>query len=508
MRRVIELATPHLAAHWPDRVEEVLLATGEAPEAEWLEAFREAQPRTRVAVFVRAAFGYAAEAGCPSAILRRRVRAGVQELLSRVLGHRCVFWAHNLGLGRNLPLAHELTVACHGARIPLLMHHHDWWFENRWQHLAELREPGFRTLRAVARAVFGASPWIVHVAINRADAAVLARHFPGRAGWLPNPAEPAARPSSTRAHAAREWLHEQLGDDGPVWLVPCRLLRRKNLAEALLLTRWLRPGAWLVTTGGVSSADEEAYADRLGAAARRHGWRLRLGVLANEGSGKPSVLELLAASEAVLMTSLQEGFGLAYLEATAASRPLIARRLPNIAPDLTRFGFKLPQSYDEVWAHPSLFNWCAERERQSGLFARWKGLLPRSVRRWAGQPAVLAAGRAPRPVPFSRLTLTAQLEVLAQPVEHSWERCAGLNPHLKTWRTRALAGRLDTCPWPRSAARWLGLRAYARRFLELVPRGPTRRAVRPGADRAAQAEFLREKLRADHLYPLLWALRT
>ena len=104
-----------------------------------------------------------------------------------------------------------------------------------------------------------------------------------------------------------------------MWLLPCRLLRRKNIAEALLLTRWLRPEAWLVTTGGVSSAEEQAYADGLAAAAQTHGWRLRLGILHGDESQKPSVPELLAASEAVLLTSLQEGFGLPYLEAAAAS---------------------------------------------------------------------------------------------------------------------------------------------------------------------------------------------
>ncbi|MCL6622944.1 MAG: hypothetical protein K6T55_12720, partial [Syntrophobacterales bacterium] len=60
-----------------------------------------------------------------------------------------------------------------------------------------------------------------------------------------------------------------------------------NLAEALLLTRWLRPGAWLVTTGGASSAEEQPYAERLAAAARAHGWPLRLGVLAGDESAKP-----------------------------------------------------------------------------------------------------------------------------------------------------------------------------------------------------------------------------
>src|SRR5688572_32772723 len=33
--------------------------------------------------------------------------------------------------------------------------------------------------------------------------------------------------------------------------------------------------AWLVTTGGVSSTDEMAYADSLAVAARRYQWRLR-----------------------------------------------------------------------------------------------------------------------------------------------------------------------------------------------------------------------------------------
>jgi hypothetical protein len=336
---------------------------------------------------------------------------------------------------------------------------------------------------------------------------VLERHFPGLAGWLPNPVESAARPSAPRLKAARAWLGQQLGEDAPVWLLPCRLLRRKNIAEALLLTRWLRPEAWLVTTGGVSSAEEQVYADALAAAAQTHGWRLRLGILHGDESQKPSVSELLAASEAVLLTSLQEGFGLPCLEAAALRRPLVARKLPNIAPDLAKFGFRFPQSYRELRVDPTLFDWCRERERQARLFAEWKNLMPRAAANLARSPAVLAAGKQPCPVPFSRLTLAAQLEVLAQPVERSWERCAPLNPFLNTWRARAVAGRLQTSPWPRSAARWLGGRAYVRRFLELVP-PLLSKAPRAGASQMAQTEFLRKKLHTEYIYPLLWNSRT
>ena len=60
------------------------------------------------------------------------------------------------------------------------------------------------------------------------------------------------------------------------------------------MKRWLRPESWLVTSGGVSSADEQPYADDLGAAANLHHWRLRLGLLQGDQTNKPSVAELLA----------------------------------------------------------------------------------------------------------------------------------------------------------------------------------------------------------------------
>jgi hypothetical protein len=217
--------------------------------------------------------------------------------------------------------------------------------------------------------------------------------------------------------------------------------------------------------------------------------------------------ELLAASEAVLLTSLQEGFGLPFLEAAASRRPLVARELPNIALDLAKFGFQFPQCYREVKVDPSLFDWRGERDRQKHLFAEWKSLMPRAAAKLSGKPAVLVAGQTACPVPFSRLTLTAQLEVLAHPVGHSWERCAPLNPFLKHWRKRAVAGRLRTSPWPRSAARWLGGRAYARRFLELMPPFLSK-PPRAGASQAAQAEFIQKKLRVENLYPLLWTSRS
>ena len=507
VRRVIELATPHLVAHWPERIRAVVLAAGEAPKPAWLRSFRAHLSGTPVKVMVQPAFGYASELPVDGQALKHLVSDGILELLRQARRDDCLIWAHNLGLGRNLFLTRELTFTSHCLGLPLIAHHHDWWFDNRWHLFFAMREPGFRKLDALANTVLAGSPHISHAAINQADAAILERHFPGLSGWLPNPVAPAAPPPSRRVEAARAWLTQQLDDPAPVWLLPCRLLRRKNIAEALLLTRWLRPEAWLVTTGGVSSAEEQDYADTLAAAAQTHGWRLCLGLLRGDETQMPTVPDLLAASEAVLLTSVQEGFGLPYLEAAAARRPLLARALPNIAPDLAKFGFTFPQGYRELWVAPALIDWHAERARQAHLFSEWKSLMPRAAARLVAKPAVLAAGAEPCPVPFSRLTLTAQLEVLGQPVAASWEQCLPLNRFLGPWRERAAAGQLQTSPWPRSAERWLGGRAYAQRFLSLVP--PLfARAPRSSASQAAQAEFLRKKLRAENLYPLLWNPRT
>ena len=499
VRRVIETAAPFLPRALPS-VGSVIAAGGEARDAEWNAAFQRSLAPVPCGFFIEPAFGYASEQTGPDG-LGQRIRAA----LGRLFADRepAIVWAHNLAIARNLSLARELSRACAARGFPMIAHHHDWWFDNRWLRWPEMQRAGFRTLNEVARTLFPITGNVRFAAINRADANLLRRHFGARAGWLPNPVARPALPSASRVRSARSWLRAKLGEDAPVWLMPCRILRRKNVAEALLLARWLRPEAMLVTTGGASSPDEEPYARRLAEAAREHGWRLRGGVLAENETAQPSLPELLAASECVLLTSIQEGFGLASLEAAAAGRPLIARRLPNIAPDFQRFGFRFPQCYREILIAPGVFDWEAERQRQRAMFREWRNALPRTCRAWAEPPMLLQCA-APAPVPFSRLTLSAQIEVLARSAADSWKRCAKWNPLLRAWKSRAAGGCLETTHWPASADDWLGAASCARRFAEIVrlkPRAP----LSKNRGVAAQEEFIRLKLRAAQLFPLLFS---
>lgn len=500
VRRIIEQAAPHLVRAQPGLISCVAVVTGEAHDVAWNRAFAASLAPRPIEWVIEPACGYAAELRDSARGVQQRLEAA----LDRVVGRDALVWVHNLGLGRNPRLARALDRICAARAVPLVVHHHDWWFDNRWSRWTEMRRAGIRTLAAAATAVLPEGPHVRHFTINQADARRLGRYFGTRTAWLPNLTEPAAPPSPDRCRAARRWLDRRLGEAGaPVWLVPCRLLRRKNLAEAVLLTRWLRPEAWLVTTAGVSSAEERPYADRLAAAARAQAWRVRWSVLAEETTPAPSVSELMAVSEAILLTSIQEGFGLPYLEAAAAGRPLLARLLPGIAPDLGRFGFRFPQSYPDLLIPTGLFDASAERARQERWFRAWRSRLPRACQRLAAPPAWLDAAPSSRPVAFSRLTLTAQLEVLSRSPAESWAACAPLNSFLEDWKRRAATGSLAITPWPPGADRWLSGPAYARRFWRGVQGGDPRPvSARPSV--AAQAGFIRNRLAADHCFPLLW----
>lgn len=505
IRRVIELAVPHLAREFSGSLDTVVLAGGEPPPPAWLEHFRDSLPGTRVEVMVEPAFLYLSEQSDDAEHIAGRLRRALGRLLGADDGARAMVWLHNPGIARNLLLVRELDAACASRRLPLIFHHHDWWFDNRWQRWRELQRHGIRTLSAAAQIIFPRHQNTRHLCINHADARVLKTYFQYHAGWLPNLKEAPPKHTPARLRFARKWLGEQLGDDkAPVWLMPCRLLRRKNIAEGLLLTRWLRPRAWLATTGGASSADELPYAERLAAAAQHYGWRLHLSVLAGGEKNKPGVAELMSVCEATLLTSLQEGFGLPFLEAAVARRPLMARSIPNITPDLHRFGFRFAQLYEEVWINPELFDWNKEAARQRELFHNWLKLLPSTCQRRVGRPALLLNNGRPHPVPFSRLTLSAQIEVLAQPPEVSWERCAPLNRFLYLWKNRIERGILRATPWPKSANAWLAGKAYARRF-KLLTSAEKKTVIRANAGTLAQEQFIREKLRPENLYPLLWA---
>lgn len=495
MRRVIDKGLPLLlAAGFSERATVTVAGSGSGAEG-WQEDLRQRLLPHQVRVVRVPAFGYFSKSRLPPARLREKVQQALAGLVPENETKETLIWTHNMALGRNLILTDEIRRWVVARGLALINQHHDFWFEGRWGRWKEMRESGFRTIADMARVTLGAPGAMV--VINRADQIVWNRYLPKRTVWVPNAVSCPVPPTPRAMQAIRERVAKFLGDDGPLWLVPTRFLRRKNLAEAILLARWLRPEAWLVTTAGVSSVGEQTYARILTAAAGRGDWRVRFGVLSGGGDELATIDEMIAVAEVILLTSVQEGFGLPVLEAAAAGKPLIARNLPRLQHDFRAMGIDFPQGYDEVSVPRSLFDWRKEQARQSKLWRQARATLPASVR---GEMADLPVEA--EMVPFSRLTLHAQLEILTLPVEESWTACRDLNPHLIAWRTLAAQGRLKVAPWAKGKNSPLSpgaMIANWRRALLLARQGS---AALPVVE-DLQRELIARSLKPAGLFPIL-----
>lgn len=491
VRRVIEMYLPALAAS--GEFDTITLASGDSPDPAWGDQVRSSVKGVHFTIRTEPVLSYLNANAGDSARIRQEIAA----FLARRADQETLIWAHNLGLARNILLADELARYSAKTGVPILSQHHDFWFDNRWARWPGLQANGFGSLDKVAKAIFASGSRVVHAAINSADEKVLESHMPARTVWLPNPTGPQSRPSAREIRGAREWLGRELGHRGPVWIFPTRFLRRKNIGEAVLLTRWLRPEATLITTAGVSSPEESGYARRLEESAKRGGWPVRFRILSGRDGRAPSVPSLMCASEHVLLTSIQEGFGLPFLETAALGLPLLARRLNNVEPDLLRLGFCFPGLYDEVLVPQEMFDHAAERHRQEVVYEGWKKSLPQACRRFTGVPLLLGT-KDNVPIPFSRLTLEAQLEILSLPPAESWRSAAACNPHLLEIKKSSM----QAVGWPAGTNDLLSPAACTARLLDAVRTMPAAGMAAQETVRTQEA-FIVERLKPGFLYPLL-----
>lgn len=427
VRQVVEHGLPAVVAQRELGVREVVLAAGEDPPAAWAARLVQAihhvwtatapagvaSPPPPVRFVTEPALGYAAE--WPGSAWEQRQR--VMEAAAAWLAdgpHPVTVWLQNPAVGRNVSLAAAFHAACAQTGALLVCHHHDFFFDNRWAHWPAMAQAGWTTL---AEALSAAVPRgrVLHRVVSHHDEAWLAAWVgpdlvPAASSrrW-PNPVLPwgvggLAKEECRPAEAARRWWRQQFGPDTPVWLVPARGMRRKNLLEALLLARWLAPDAVVVVTGVASSPAEGDYWRTLTRAAQERGWPLRLGVLAQASPIAPAVRELLPLAARVVVSSLFEGFGLVAREARAAGVPVWLRR--------EACGGPLPAGadvYDEVIVPRAWLDWDAELPRQRRRWHALRAQLPADLQpRWTEPTLWSATG----PLPFSRLTLEGQLDVL------------------------------------------------------------------------------------------------
>ena len=483
VRRIVEISLPAILEASRSRIQKTTLLSGTpVPDSHWLNI-------PEVSFCCEPAMDYFSAQTLDQAEMAEKIQATLQRVIPLDAARETLIWFHNPALARNMILNREILDFVQISAAALIMHHHDFWCDGRWARWPEMESCGFGSLQEVANATLENPRGVAHVTINIPDFQILRQSMGARVHHLPNPVSIPERQREARLEQARDWVRSEIGSESPIWVFPTRFLRRKNILEAVLLTRWLCPGAVFVTTSGAASRDEEPYAALIKEAARRGGWSACFGLL--DKAGAPDVAELLQVCDVALLTSIQEGFGMGFVEAAAAGTPLIARSLPHVMQDLKAMGFDFPHLYDEVWIEPSLIDVASEKGRVEQIQRESRGNLPDLVQQHF-KPAELDFSK---PAPFSRLTFQAQVDVLSHDPGSSWEICRKWNPVLDQLKS----GSIQPTNW--SARRVQSTDQYARKFLEIA--GSSRSGTTSGDAEKSQRHLIDRALNPDAFYPIL-----
>lgn len=254
---------------------------------------------------------------------------------------------HNHSLGKNASLPGALALlAERGCRLLLQVHDFAEDFRpTNYRHL--VRSLRARSAEELASVQYPQGPGVHYATLTGRDQTLLAGAgvAPERRHVLPNPvAEFRGLPPEDDARV-RVRSKLDLAADARVVVYPVRGIRRKNVGEMLLHSALAGPDACYAVTLAPENPAERASFDRWHDLADR----LELGCRFDIGhSGGVDFLDALAGADAIITTSVAEGFGMVFLEAWLAGRPLVGRNLPEITKDFVESGLRFPGLRDRL----------------------------------------------------------------------------------------------------------------------------------------------------------------
>lgn len=314
---------------------------------------------------------------------------------------------HNHGLGKNTTApAVVRDLAESGWR--LLLQIHDFAEDNRplnYQQLIAISNA--RSKSDIDRYLYPVAAQIHYATLTRADQLVVRQlGIPThQAHWLPNSvAAPTAISPSKQESLKKVRSAMGLPRDARWSLYPVRGIRRKNIGEYLLLSRWTRPNHFSGLTLRPATVVEERSYDRWLELAGTVAPRAVFDAAHHDGI---SFADNLAASDSVWSTSVAEGFGMTFLEPWLAGREVIARRLSSVTDDFQAAGVMIEKLYDQI-PIPGDTQWIGQcrAEYQTALEDAWQEV-PTEFRPVISQELI-----GPNNIDFAILTPRRQSEVL------------------------------------------------------------------------------------------------
>lgn len=396
--------------------------------------------QTRMAEYAAPTTTDATQSGPQGQTRSEDVAAGADLLADRILARLTAFvsedaiwWVHNPHLGKNpaFTLAlHRVLERFSAQRV--VFHIHDFPEAGRYQNLRYLRQAGLARL-------YPQTPRLRYVCINTRDRDILRSAGIRDAHYLRNPIEVAHDSQSDReaSAAARAELQRRLARQGlpqadRVLLYPVRAIRRKNVLETALITRLL-PGEnqLLVTLPGTSAAERSyseivdlAFAKGFAPGLAQAGSRLL-----DEDFG---FIDLQRAADAVVTSSVQEGFGYQFVSPMLFGSPLVARRLPVTGDVQTLLNDHPAYIYDRLLVPAQTPSLSDPRPYLKLLYReRLDRLASQLGQRREALGAQIDALLSEPILEFSFLNVEVQLAVLKDALDPGFaDRIAALNPWL------------------------------------------------------------------------------
>jgi len=260
---------------------------------------------------------------------------------------KTVLHTHNHALGKNASLPGALSqLAQQGCRLLLQIHDFAEDFRpTNYRHL--LKSLRVHSADELAAILYPQGPGIHYATLSGRDQALLtaAGVDQQRLHVLPNPVvEFAGLPAADEARPrVRNKLN--LEEDARLVVYPVRGIRRKNVGEVLLYSALAgRETCFAVTLAPENPAELASFCRWQDLAERlKLNCQFDIG-----GSGGLKFIDILAAADAIITTSVAEGFGMVFLEAWLAGCPLVGRNLPEITEDFIASGIEYPALRDEL----------------------------------------------------------------------------------------------------------------------------------------------------------------
>ncbi len=242
----------------------------------------------------------------------------------------------------NLPLASALSEIIAETGMPVIAHHHDFFWERKrfltncvWDYLNSIFPPSF--------------PTIHHVVINSSARNQLALRRGVGSTLIPNVMKYESPPPPPDDYARDVRASLGVGDDERLFLQPTRVIQRKGIEHSIeLVARLGRMGVKGALVISHASGDEgNEYERRVREYAELLGIRALFvsDIISDQRGTTPdgrkiyTLQDIYPHADLVTYPSLFEGFGNAFLEAIYYRRPILVNNYTIYSYDIRPLGF-------------------------------------------------------------------------------------------------------------------------------------------------------------------------